>query len=368
MIELFSANNKISLRQLQFLLILDIFGNGVTILPRVVSAQAGKDGWIGIIIATILAVFSVYIICAAAGRFAQKSFYAYVSELLSKPVAIAVCALFIFKIIASLALELYIFAQILRQFMLSSTPIWVLSAAMLAIGSYAAAKGFEARARMAEVLVVIIFIPFVFMFILAAVSVDFTNLLPVMQTSPKKILLGGGASFFSFSGIEFILLSFSYMNRAGSVKKSAVSATALLGLMFIFITVVTVARFGVTEVQRQLWPVIEMMDSVNLPGSFIERQSAVVLSLWIVSVFAAVSAKMFFSSIICNDILNKGKQKSYIFIIFPVVLLLSILPRDTQAAYYYMNMLDRTAGIFFMTVLPLVLLAAAKIRKRGESL
>ena len=46
-------NDKISVRQLQVLLILDIFGTGVIVMPRIAASIAGENGW-------LVAIFAMF--------------------------------------------------------------------------------------------------------------------------------------------------------------------------------------------------------------------------------------------------------------------------------------------------------------------
>ena len=57
---MFSENDKISIRQLQALLILDLFGTGVVTLPRQTVNVAGNDAYIAVLLGSIImAVFTL---------------------------------------------------------------------------------------------------------------------------------------------------------------------------------------------------------------------------------------------------------------------------------------------------------------------
>ena len=64
----FTLNNKISLRQVQVLLFLEIFGFGVTALPRRVAEHAAQDGWLSVLLATGLVLLMVLAITAVVRR------------------------------------------------------------------------------------------------------------------------------------------------------------------------------------------------------------------------------------------------------------------------------------------------------------
>ncbi len=360
-----SLNSKISTRQLQILLILDVFGTGVMVLPRRVSEFAGQDGWILIILATVIAAVYMYVITSLGEMFPKDTFVSYTSKIVSKPIGVLISVFFVIKILVSSALELRIFTEIVKQVMLFHTPSWVISFGMLAIGGFAAAKGYETRARIAEILVFVIFVPLVIVFCIAATDVDFSNLKPFFVANPSNVVVGGFFTAFAFSGIEFCLLAFPYLQRPNSVKKATTHAVMVIGVLMLLITIITIARFGPVDIAHQIWPVLEMMDTINLPGSFIERQDALILSFWIVSIFAIINACLFFASMLMKDIVKKGDSAIYIVLFIPIVYGISRIPESVTDTYTMINTVYMTFGFAYIFVIPLLLLIIGKLRRLG---
>lgn len=363
---MFSFNNKISIRQLQVLLILDIFGIGVTVLPRRVAEFAGQDGWILIIFATIIACIYFYIISSLAASFPNSTFVEYSSLILGKPLGILISCGFIIKIIVSLSLELRVFGEIIKQIMLFNTPFGIIALCMLAVGGFAASKGYETRGRIAEILIFVIFIPIIFVFSIAVTDVDFSNLKPFLTAPPKNIIKGSFFTAFAFSGIDFVMLAYPYLTRPKSAKKGGIQAIIAIGIIMLVITVITIARFGPFDVVHQMWPVLEIMDTIDLPGSFIERQDALIMSFWIISIFVIINAGMFFSSLLLKDIVKKGKHSLYILICIPIIYYISFIPENIGQAYKLMDMVYITFGTAYLIIIPVILLIVSKIRKLGE--
>ncbi len=359
-------NDKISIRQLQVLLILDIFGTGVIILPRRVAEFGAQDGWIVVIIATLIAVIYAYLISTIGGMFHKESFVSYTQKILGKPIAFFIALGLIAKIIISIAMELRFFGEIVKQTMLYNTPFWVVCLTMLLVGGYAAAKGYEARGRIAEILIFVIFIPLIIVFILAAFNVQLSNILPVFTAKPENLIKGGFSCSIAFTGLEFILLVHPYMQNPKKVRKATIISVLSIGLLMIFITIITIGKFGPYDVARQMWPVLEIMDTIDLPGSFIERQEGFIMSFWIISVFAIVNAGLFFSSVISKDLIKKGQHSTYIIISLIVVFIISFIPKDIPQVSLILDYCFMTFGLAYFIVIPLLLIAVAKIRRLGE--
>lgn len=360
-----SFNDKISLRQLQILLILDIFGAGVIFLPRIAAEYAEQDAWICIILATLAVMFFAFIMVSVAKRFPNQSFVDYTSKLLSRPIGILLSIVFVIKMTLSASFILRFFVEISREILLENTPFSVVGGIMLIICAYSASKGLEGRARLAEILIFVVILPLIFVCIVAASDVDFSNVLPIVSSDTENILRGGYEALFAFTGLELCMLIFPRLNKTGDAVKSIVTAAAALGFLMTVITVVAIAKFGPFGLKRQLWPVLEMMDAIDSPGSLLERQGALVMSFWIVSVFASINAYLYHSSIMLKEICKKGKHSMYILILLPVIFGLSFFPSNIFEALEYINVVNHTLGAAFIIVVPAVLLIVAKLRKAG---
>jgi len=360
---MFSLNDKISIRQMQILLIIEIFGAGIIMLPRKAAEYAGQDAWLAIAIATAMALCAAYLMTSAGRLYPRDSFVSAASRLLSKPAGKFIGVIFTLKLLFNCAFEIRIFGGILRQTLLPHTPFAVISGAVIAVSAYAAAKGYEARARLAQILFPIIFIPVVFVFLLGLMDVDITNLAPVFAVKPVNLGVGAMRAVTAFSGLELLLLVTPYANRPLSVRRGMTQTVLVIGAFMMFMTSITIAKFGPDEVSRQMWPVLEMMDQIDLPGSFIERQDALIMSFWIISSFAIVNSCLFFSSILLRDVTGRGSYRLYLLICLPVVFAVSCLKLDTLQADRVIDYVFYTFDAGFTIIIPAALLIAAALRK-----
>lgn len=363
---MFSSNNKISIRQLQTLLILDIFGMGITFLPKKVAEFSEQDGWICVIIGTILACVCAWIISSLAEIFPKDNFVEYAGKIVSKPIAVIITIGFIAKIIFSLSIEVRIFSEIVKQTILFNTPSHIISICMILLGLYGASKGYETRGRISEILIFVIFIPLFIVFAIIAVGSDYTNLMPFFKTQKSDILSGGVFSLFAFSGIEFLLLAYPYLNNKKKIKRESVKAVAFVGIIMVFITIISISKFGPFDIKNQMWPVLELMDTIDLPGAFLERQDAVVMSFWIMSVFIIVNAGLFFSSLLAQNLIGFGKKSLYIWVLAIIVFFISTIPENLSQIIELSEKIFIFFGGTYIFIIPLLLLVIAKIRKLGE--
>ena len=360
-------NDKISVRQLQVLLILDIFGTGVIVMPRIAANIAGENGWIVAIVAMFATLLFAYVAASVGRKFPGTTFVDYTRRLLGSPLGLMVSIGLVAKIVFSISMEMRFFIEILRETMLFQTPYSVIFVCMAAVAAYAAGKGIEVRARLCEILVVLVLVPFVFVLFMAGLDADYSNLLPVMRRSRVSDVVAGGLLIGStYKGIEFLMLVHPYVDKPRQVRRAAVKAVAFTGVLITFATVITIAKFGADGLARQSWPFLEIMDTINFPGSFIERQDALMISIWIISVFAILSSGLFFAAVILKDIAKVGQHFHYVLGVIPVVFAVSAMPDNIITIGGRLDMVFAALGLLYMLAVPLLLLIMAKLRKAGE--
>lgn len=359
---MFSDNQKISLRQVQILLILDMFGTAVITLPRRTAEYAAQDGWVIVIAMALLMILYAFILVSLCNMFKNETIVEFGKRLLPKFIYYIVILGLIVKIVIGTAMELRAFSEIVNQMLLQNTPVQVIIITLLLTASLVARKGFETRARLAEILIVLMFIPLFVILLVLILHPSFENLMPILKTPPKDIIRGIGELGFSFHGLEFLLLLYPFLSNKENNKKSILEAITILGIAMVFITIITIERFGAKDVKHQIWPVLELMQSFDLPGSFMERQDAFVISFWILSVFMLVSAGLHFTSIILARMSKATESFHFVLPLIPIIYIIALLPHNIAQTYSIMDWFERYFGIAYLLVIPLVLILIAKLK------
>lgn len=365
---MFSENNKISLRQLQMLLLLDLFGTSVIILPRISGDIAGSDGWLIVLIAGVIMAVYTLLLNAVAHAYPEQTFVEITKSCLTKPVGILLSIGFAVKIILTAGLTLRIFCEIIRQMLLPTTPLFVTGAVLAVTAMFAASKGFECRGRLAELLTPIMFIPFLFIFVLAAFHTDYSNLKPMFHTDLQTLGKGAFYLLFTFQGLDFLLLTHPYLVNEKKAGRSTFTAVLLLAVLMGGTTLLTIARFGEADVKSKLWPVLQMMDSIDFPGSFLERQDIFMMWFWIISAFANLSAGVFFPALITSHIRGKhGPSRGAVFFAAVALVGISLLPPNIRSVYQWLVFCNFYLGGFYLFVMPILLFLLVKVRKKVKA-
>jgi spore germination protein len=324
-----SCNQKITMRQLQILIIVSALGTGFIVLPRRITEYAGSGGWLIVIGLTLLAAFAGLLLMTAAGKRPGDSFMTYAGHFFSKPLAYLLAAGLWLKLILGAGLEIRMFTEVTRLFLLPFTPFQIISLVLITTCAYASIKGIEARARTAEILLVILLAIFLFLTMVALFDIELSYLRP-LDFSPKNSVKGSLKLGYMFSGLECLLLVSPFLCK-GDARKSVITAIFCAGGITLVICLVTLAKFGPVEILHQPWPVMRLMDMINLPGSFIAWQNAFVMSFWVLSAFALCNAFIYFSALLARDMAGgRGKHGYFIWVSAAAVFAVSCLRRQNN--------------------------------------
>ncbi len=359
------TNDKISLRQLQILIILDAFSTGMIIFPRRLSLFANQNGYIVMLIATLIAMFYMYIIMSVGRIFPNDNFVTYTKRTLTKPVAYLVSLGFVLKIIINLTSELRLYSEVINDTLLFKTPVIIISISMLLVSIYCASKGIETRARVSEILIILVILFLGLVIAMLTFKADFSNLKPVLNTSPTLLVSGSIKSIGAFIGIEYGLLIYPYLRDKKNARHASIVAVFFHGIVLTIITILCITKFEYLTLQRQLYPVLELINTIELPGTFIERQDSFVISFWIIGVFTTISAGLFFACILLKDLFKKGSHLTYILICSLIILFLSTTTDSIAEVFFTIEFISLALNLFYSLILPVIIIFVAKMRKVG---
>ncbi len=354
---MYSDNGKISLRQLQILLILDILGVSVIVMPRF-NAALGSLGFVLVLGGGIFALVSVFIICSLGGFLGSYGFFGGTAELVGKPLSRLVSAGLVVKLAFSLSSDLRIFSEAAKQWLLPNTPLVIISALTLMPCLYGAFVGYEARARLGEIVIFIVLVPLILVYVPYLFKVDYSAL--EWNIYPEKGIYTKGSLYncLMFSGLEFLLLSFPYLKNPYSVRKAAAEAVVFAVILTALVSFVTISLLGAELTAETDFPGIEVMDiSVVSKG-----KGAVMMSFFYLSVVMFAIGAVFFGGELLGDITgikpSLGKCLTAFF-----GFALSLIPRNMTELSKVTLCFNLFFGMAYFFIIPVILNLILRFKK-----
>lgn len=365
---MFANNHKISLRQLKRMLVFDLFSVSSIIIPRIAFVSTGRDGGIAIILGTLYAFIYAFIILSFA-REVKGDYLSYSKDNVGSLLTFVVGVLYIIKLFACCVFASKLFGDLIKVTLLEDTDNRIIILLLLVLSAYCASKGIETRARVAEILYLIVLIPIFAFLILGLRDIDYTNLMPILSEDTKTIMYGGYEVFLTFSIIEMLLfiVPFIKYRTTDAKKKRKLSsyvgqAIAIVGVLNLLFFIVSLGILGAGQTKRTLWSMVYMLQVIKIPGGFLQRQDAVLLGLWLLSIFTLVSGFLYYIVIISKHILRVPKEN---YLLVPFVLLIfgvASIPMETDEFYDYFSFYMKFVGMPQSILIPLFVVFIGKLK------
>lgn len=358
---MFSHNGKISVRQVEILLILQMFNTMILILPKIAVAQVGRNGYILPIIAILFGLIYTFCIIGLTKMFPGDTLVEFMPKILPSFIAYIIIIVFAIKVIVMTGLEIRMFGEMIAKVLLPRTPLSVIILAMLLAVAYLVKSGAEATGRMAEILMYFVFSPLFIVFVLIAGEADYRQIMPFFQTDAVSIGRGAFLVSLSFMPIEFMLMMTGVMKRPEKATRATIVAIIVVAILEAIIILLTIATIGIVEVDHQIWPVLTLMQS-----SGIENQEILMMSGWIFSIFMYISSGLYFSSLIGSRCFRFQRENVFVLPLIPIIYFIAVYPNSLIQAYDYYVRFQYYFGIWFLVPIPLILLLIAKGRRLGH--
>lgn len=362
---MFSNNQRISGRQMNRMLGLDLFAAASMILPKVLFQASGGHGLFGLLAGTVGMIVYGWLLYDVASGYSDN-FYRFNCRIWGNVMGWLVMLYFMFKFMVSAVYWLKIFSQVINRTFLTEMPESVIAILMLVTALYSAFSGIEARGRFGGLLFWIVVIPVAFVVLLSFTEVSLSRLFQVAEGSFKEIAGGGFVTAVLFSAMEFILFAAPFVVHIKKSFRFIVKAVLFAGVFTGVIYLACIGVLGACGASKEQWPFVVLMQMVRLPGRFMSRQEGLMMTFWTAAVLMLVGGYVFYAADIFRQLFS-GKYMKTLSILWTVaVYFLSFAIKDVRAfeQFYFKAALW---GGLLPTVIILVILAAGRRLKKEAS-
>ena len=297
----FSCNNKISNNQLMSVIVAAFLGCTAVSAPLGIIKTAGGGAYISVFLGGFAAAVLFYILVRFTGKSINDTYENVVYNSLGKYLGFLVLlSVFVYVTVYG-GFQLATTARMVHFTMEKSVSSLFAALIIILVAFYTSLRGRECVGRISEIAAVLMLVFILFIFLISAPSMDLITLKPTPDEW-QGILKGAFMSFCSLSvaGYVFIMLP-----NGENTKKTAFSvffAFLIITVVLSFGTALAVSCFGVEESKRKLWPVIQMMNYTEFPGSLVERQEVLMSGFYVFSSFILASLSVHISSVIIQKV------------------------------------------------------------------
>ena len=330
---MFAENRKISIRQLQMLLLLDCFGTAVLFLPAELAEISGRGCFFAALLGGLGVSAASLLLTAVGRRMPNGTVVDWCRSVCGNGIGTILLLGLAGKILLDGMLELRIFSEIICRFMLPATPVWVLSLVLLLV------------------------------LLAVAASTQYARVLPLALPSPSGIGAGLAEMSIVFRGLVF--LYFIYPDLKKPVGFAVWKICLLITAVVTVIVLRCLANYGEGMLAAKLLPTLQMLERVSFTGVFLTRQDLLLLWFWMASAVLFLSGVVFFGSLLGTQLCRQAekKRKLWLWVVLAALFALSFLPESLMAAQRLRLAVSPWLNLAYLVGLPVLLLL---LGRKGE--
>lgn len=345
------------------LLVCGILGSGILTLPRLVAAEASRDGWLSIVVAGAGAWLLAGLVWLLCKKFPTKTLAEMSRTILGKPLGILVSLLYALYTFAFGGAVLRMFLELIKTWILIWTPTPVILLAFLLPVVYISRMGAATLGRLTEFIAMLTGLVFL-LWLAPAGDFNLLNLRPVGAEGVLAILRGAEKATFSFLGVEVMLVFFPLIsNRKKALKVTLMALTAITLLYVGNILLIFGAR-GVEYTMLQKWPLMTYLRVGRLP--VVQRVDALVLFFWTAQIISELAIQYYAGTITLASFTGNRYHDIWALVCWPLIYLVVSIPLRLSQVFDYTEILGRWGVVGIIAVVVLLLLVA-KLRGLDES-
>ncbi|NLU53518.1 MAG: GerAB/ArcD/ProY family transporter [Clostridiaceae bacterium] len=360
-----NSNDKISTKQATASVTAMIIGAGILTMTRSTGKEVGTpDIWMSVILGGMLALTLGFVHVKLSQRFPGETFFQYSHAICGKFIGTIINLAMIALFILLAGFEARVLAELVRSFLLYSTPLEVLIISFLWVGAYLVAGGLNPLVRIFELFSIVMVLILTGILILGLQHFDINNLRPVLSEGIMPVIKGVKSTFLSYLGYEILLFITGFMKEPQKAMKAMFIGVSIPIFYYIGIAVIVTGVLTLEETLTLTWPTATFVNSIDYPGGFIENFQIFFIIAWVLAIYTTFSGALYIASMGIGQIIKK-KTSDFICFLMPVIFLVSMIP-DNQARVFEMGDLMGNLWLVVAGIIPLIMLVVAVIRKKGS--
>lgn len=359
-------NDMIESNQLFSVLVNVIIGVGILGLPKTLAEKAGPDSLIVLVMGSGIFLVMALLIQRLVTKFPKNTIIEITNSLFFKPLGFLVGLGYFIYTVTLVVIEVRAFGEITKSFLLLNTPIEVIMITFLITAVYLVRSGIESIARLSVIILPLSIFPAVIVSMVAIPDLDFTYFLPILRTSFPDIVKALPSVFFSFLGFEFIVFISFFVKDTKNIRKTTIRTVGFVSIVYFIFTTITIARFGIVESQKLIWPVVTLFKSVDIPGTLLENVEVVIMSTWLLSIFMTIAISYFGATFLLSRLIKSKEQNYFALALLPIIYFLALVPENIISVFQFMDKFTNYMGTTFAIAIPSVLILMSFFRKKPK--
>lgn len=304
---------------------------GMTILLTLspMIAEAKQDAWISTVISGGISLFIASVATRLSLLHPDQTLIEFSQTILGRWLGKIIVIPYFIMWNTVIAIILRQFGEALQIMVLPLTPLWVIMLIILLLTTHAVySRGIVTVARSSEVLGPIIVLLVSIVLLLSINHLKISKLLPVYYDTGWLSIVKGSLSPASFLG-ECVMMTMlmSFMRDPRKGPRSVMLGMGLASFFIVLSTLLVLLTIGSNLSGKMLYPFFEATRVISL-FQFIENIDAIVIVIWLSSIYIKLSLYLFINSYGMAQWLEIKNWRHMIWLISPFVFVMALLPKN----------------------------------------
>ncbi|UKS28744.1 spore germination protein [Paenibacillus sp. HWE-109] len=357
---------NLTTKQTLLLLCFSVYGTLFFTLPRNLTQAAGHNGWLSILIGSLLVIPIIWLISEVGSSMQEKSIIAYCLSLFGPVFGRLFALLLLGPLLLFSAITVRIITELFVTLILPETPLELIVVMMLILRYYLAHGGILSIARWSEVILPGIAVLMLILFVLSLENVEFQRMLPLFNASMLDTLKGSLGICSAFSEMTLVLFIYPHVKNKSKMIHTMVWTIIIVTFSFEIVFLVTLGTYGSAFTQRLTFPVMELIKDIAI-FEFIEHLESPFLALWI---FLNLTKGTFTFYCCCTgfqDWFGTSHFRGLMIPISVIIFYLSLIPDNVYNAIVEYEIAKGAVFCFYALLLLTILWLAGKLKARRSA-
>jgi spore germination protein KB len=301
----------------------------LTISPAVQDAK--QDAWISMAIGGLAGILITYLVVKVSLLYPDQTLIEFSQTILGKWIGRIIVIPYFVTWYSVLGVIIREASDYLHLALFYQTPLWVLMFGLLFVIVYMTYGGIETIGRCSEIFGPIILATLLIVAVLSVSNFEWKRILPIYADSGLYGILKGSLPVTSFFGESMMLLMLvPFVSKPGKVLKRAVSGVAVASVFVFAMTLGVILTFG--NLAAEMWyPFNRMIRFISIM-EFIQNVDALIVILWLLSIFIKLSMLLFLTSYGTAEWLGIKSWRSLIWVVAGATFAIAVLFPDVDAS------------------------------------
>ncbi|MCZ8517715.1 endospore germination permease [Paenibacillus filicis] len=359
-----TVSNKISYKQLVYLMILSRIVITLTYLPGLTSPPKNRDFWIAELLNFpfhILFAIPLYLLWR---RYPEQSIIEYSQTLLGK-LGKGIGFLYIWFFLHFAAITLSQFDLFLTTMVMPETPILFFAASLTLFCAYAVRKDIEVIGRLSELIAPLIMVTVITILLLLFNEMRLEELSPVLESGLMPVLYNGFTSAARTTEIIGMTMILPFLNDRKKAERAILVSMIFISIFFVLITIPVLTVYGIEHAKRLSFPFFQVVKMISI-GNFLEHLESIHVGVWVLGVFVKISFYYYMAVLGLKQMFNFKDYKTFVLPMGTILVPLSIMisPSVVELKEFTGYKTLTWYALFYMVVIPGILLIVSSFRKK----